>query len=240
MGDQCTYGNNSISFNEWKIEEDDVNNHLHLYHNGNQICQFTENGLDSKDVIYDNTTSELTSTNIQDALDEEEKHIQNSSGQNAGGGHVKFVYRYESNTSDNNPGTGKVRLNNSTLSSVTEMFINNSEKLNSVNVRNILLLGQDSELYIYIQKAKDASRFALYSCNTIVTSESDYLKFTGMTYEQGNSSLSSGKDCLVIFAKKVGTQIKGINIPNLPTTSGNSYKLVYEVDSNSFQWVLNV
>jgi len=237
MADQATYGANNISFNEWKISEDDVNNHLHFFHNGNQKCQFTEDGLESGDVSFDPTGTNLTSTNIRSAVLEVETHTDNQT-QSIGSGSLKLIYNSDTNTSDSQPANGKFRFNNSTAASVTKMFISNIEKSNGVNIRNLLLLAQNSDLSIYAQKADDNSVYRLYSANGIDSSDPNYLKFENLTLEETSGSMVDNKKFILVINKKTGHSLMNKSIPSLPT-SGTNWILQYNYPSDSFSWVAN-
>lgn len=232
MAEQCEYKNNSINFTDWEIKENG-DGHLHFNKNTVQKFQIGNDGVEAGDIVYDNTTSGLTSTDLQSAIDEEETQIQQTQQQGTGSS-LKLVYNWNSGTSGN-PSSGKLLLDNSTYSIANNLHIHNQEKLNSLDVRNLLLLGT-GKLNIYLQKYNDASKYALFNAEGINSSNNDYIIFQNLTYLQGSGTFSDGKKVICIIAKQIGTELKGIQIPSLPTNAGNVYSLRYDVDNNSFSW----
>ena len=230
-----TYGHDELIFNNWKIEENSIDGHIHFLKNSVQKLQIGNDGLEASDIVYSGATSGLTATDVQSALDEEENQILNQSQNVGGGGSIKLLYKFSTSTSDSNPGSGKIRLNNSTYTSVTKMFINNIENKNSIDMRNILSLAT-GDIYIYLQKYDDSSKYVLFEANGVDSTDSNYLKFENLNYVNGNSTLQNDKKTLIIIGKKQGSQLKNVNIPALPTTTGGIFNLRYLVDSNSFQW----
>lgn len=219
---------NDISFTNFTINENDGNDELEIKHSGSVVSKFDSTGL-----VFDNTGTELTSTHLDDAIKEVETHTENST-QSGSSGNLKFVYNWKNSVSGD-PTSTKVLLNNSTYSSATAIHISNTEKTNSLNVRNLLLLAT-GEINIYLQKYDDASKYALYTANGIDSANSNYLIFQNLSYVQGNGTFSDNKKVIVILSRKVGSSIKGVSIPSLPTTAGNVYSLRYDVDSNSWSF----
>jgi hypothetical protein len=219
---------NDISFTNFTISENDGADQMEIKHSGSVVSKFTSAGLS-----YDNTASGLQATTIQAAIDEEESQIQNST-QSGSSGNLKFVYNWK-NTTSGDPTSTKVLLNNSTYSSATAMHISNTEKTNNLNVRNLLLLAT-GEINIYLQAYNSADKYALFTANGIDSANSNYLIFQNLSYVQGNGSFSDNKKIIVILSRKVGSSIKGVDIPALPTTSGGIFSLRYDVDAGTFSW----
>ncbi len=124
--------------------------------------------------------------------------IQGPAGTNGADGVSGFGIRYlfNSNTASP-PASGEVRLNNATLSSVTELYISESDR-NSSNVETVLAEIIDGSTVMFIDET-DVTSYAFYLVNT----QSDNVNFRqyNVTHLGSNGTLDGN---LVFAFAKVG------------------------------------
>lgn len=221
-------GPNGINFTNFAVEEVSDSS-LQVKSSGSTVSTFNSSGI-----LFDNTDLDLTSTDLNSAVSELSTNM-GSQTTAAGGGHLKFIYRYDNATSDSDPGDGKVRFDSTSYASMTTMFIDNKEYARKTNVRNLLLLGT-GDLKIYVQRSSDNSKYALFSANGIDSTDAGYLKFTNLSLEQSGGNLSTGKDVLIVIAKEPGAQIRGVSTPAFPANSTGVYDFTYDSSTQVISW----
>lgn len=260
---------NSVAFTNFSIDEDNDTS-IQFKNSGSVVAEINGAGI-----VYDNTTSGLTATTMNAAVDEvyslggetvkgknipalpgddtdgyaldydsntqtlqwiSEVEVGGSKDTSVSTSSLRFLYRFSSSTGDSDPGDGKIRLNNGTYASVTEIYIDNKEYAKKTNIRNLLLLAT-GEINIYVQKSSDNSKWVLFSADGIDSTDSGYIKFQNVTMlQESGSSLTDGKDVLVVIAKKIGTEVRGVEIPSLPSNDTDGYGLDYDSNTQTFSW----
>lgn len=120
-------------------------------------------------------------------------------GVNAG-----LSYNFDSSTTDADPGNGDIRLNNATLASVTQLFIDNLES-NGGNVSAQIDTWDDSTNTalrgtIIIRKLSAKANFAIYDVTGAVTDGTGYRKVV-VTHVASNGSFSNADALSVEFVR---------------------------------------
>jgi hypothetical protein len=112
---------------------------------------------------------------------------------------------YDSSTTTNaDPGSGDLRLNNATLASVTEIAISyNSGETGNPSVENFVKSWDDSTTTgsrgkLIIKKASAPQNFAIYTITSAITDGTTYGRFT-LSHVDGNGSFSSTDTLAVQF-----------------------------------------
>ena len=226
MSLNASLGANSIAFTNFSIVENNDAS-IQFKETDTVVAEINDNGI-----VFDNSNTDLSSTDMNSAIVEVHEDADNDT-QTATSASIQLLYDLNSSTSDSDPGSGKMRLNNHTKSSATKLYIDNKTQ-NDVDVRNFLLLAT-GEIAIYMQKKKDNTKYALFHCNTVDSSNSGYMRFINLSYQQGNGSWNSGKT-LIVFAKRPGLQVRGATVPVLPSNSTGAYTLSYTSATQALAW----
>lgn len=112
-----------------------------------------------------------------------------------------FLYTWDTGTSDADPGSGKLRINNATASSATELYISETGA-NSESLAAVLATWDDStstikgDLYIY--KVGNLGTYRYFQITGTLTDSGDYNKFS-LTYVGANGSLANGDNVSVLY-----------------------------------------
>ena len=146
--------------------------------------------------------------------------IQGASGLQGSFGGAAFDYTYMGATGvASNPGTGKIALNNATISSATEMYINDTDDL-SVSIYNYLQTIDDSTSAIKghfsITEKTDPTNFVLFAITGAHTHGSSYFTVP-ISYLSGGGTLSTNDDVIITFARtgdKGDTGLTGASGPS--------------------------
>lgn len=115
-----------------------------------------------------------------------------------------------STTTNTDPGTGDLRLNNATLSSVTEIAISySSGETSNPSVENFVKAWDDSSTSanrgtLIIKKASAPQNFAIYSITSAITDGTTYGRFT-LSHIVSNGSFSN-TDVLAVQFFRTGDQ----------------------------------
>lgn len=112
-----------------------------------------------------------------------------------------FKWVFDSSTTDADPGTGEFRLNNATLASVTEAYIDNVDA--AANTVSAWLDTFDDSTSatkgtVKFQQVDDPTVFAMYSVTGSVTDGTGYRKIT-LTYLASNGTFTAGETFAVVF-----------------------------------------
>lgn len=149
---------------------------------------------DAEGVPYDNSTSGLTATNVQDALDE--------LAAGAGGGSSIGV-RYDADTgstADSDPGAGLLKWNHATQSSASVLF------LDDTTTDGVSLTGWWSALdaggFAYLQHATDPDIWQIWETAT-VTDAAGYVKLAVALLAYGGA-FADGDPMLVTLQQGAG------------------------------------
>ena len=117
-------------------------------------------------------------------------------------GGVTFDYTFDSSTVNGDPGTGKLRINNTTLSSGTAMFIDNRDD-NFIDISTFLATIDDSTSpikgHFKITKVGSPEIFHLYTISS-ATPIGGYFN-VACSHVDGNGTLSNNDDITITFAR---------------------------------------
>lgn len=131
-------------------------------------------------------------------------------------------FKFDTGTSNADPGAGELALNHATPSSATVLFIDDADQ-NSVSVATFVQTWDDStdanKGFVRIEKRGTSSTFALYKVNAAVTDESGWTQVP-VAHVASNGSFSAGDDIDVSFTKNgdLGASA-GINLTYSTTTT---------------------
>lgn len=124
---------------------------------------------DAEDVAYDNSSSGLAATTVQDALDEL------AGGGGSGGASIGVQYLADTaSTSDADPGAGNLRWNHATQSSATQLFLDDST-VDGANMTGFWS-ALDAGGFAYLQHTQDQDVWQIWEL-TSVTDATGYVKF---------------------------------------------------------------
>tara|TARA_R100000005_G_C4970441_1_gene183645 strand:- start:338 stop:1366 length:1029 start_codon:yes stop_codon:yes gene_type:complete len=129
-----------------------------------------------------------------------------SAGADGDDGVGGLPYTFSTTTTDSDPGAGVLRLNNGTLGSVSEIYIDDSTAAaGNPDVSAFILTWDDSTQtsdrgQITIAKKSAQQNFAIYKISGASTDASGYVKLA-VTHVVSNGSFSNTDDLLVSFAR---------------------------------------
>lgn len=132
-----------------------------------------------------------------------------------------FVYEYSTTTAKADPGSGKFRLNNATLSSVTELYISETDD-NSISVATLLSLLDNC--IIVIKQRDSNTKHAVYQLRANAD-EGSYASF--YLYHLSSAAMDNTSKCDISFVKNDsmvnGTSITMDEVVPLVKTIGISH-----------------
>jgi hypothetical protein len=117
-----------------------------------------------------------------------------------------LLYTFSTTTSDSDPGAGQIRLNNGTLGSVSQIFIDDSTAASgNPDVSAFILTWDDSTQtsdrgQVTITKKSAQQNFATYKISGASTDASGYVKLA-VTHVVSNGSFSNSDAVLVSFTR---------------------------------------
>ena len=131
-------------------------------------------------------------------------------------GGATFTYGFLTNTANTDPGTGKVKFNNSNLSSATTLFIDDEDD-NGTDIQSYLRTIDDSTSgikgHFKVADLANPDDFALFTITASSTEQSGYFSIP-VSYVSGSAtSFSNGENLTVTFARtgdKGDTGIQGL------------------------------
>ena len=120
-------------------------------------------------------------------------------------GGATFEYKFSTDTADSDPGSGKLKLNNATVSSATVLFIDDTDGgSTNTDIQPFLRTIDDSTSTIKghfrISNKEDSDDFALFNISSISES-SGYFKVTGSHISGSASSFDNNEDVIITFAR---------------------------------------
>ena len=128
---------------------------------------------------------------------------QGAQGNDGNFGGATFDYTFSTSTSDSDPGTGKLRFNNGTLSSATVMYIDDTDD-GGTDIQAFLRTIDDSTStvkgHVRVSNRINADDFALFTISGTNTEATGYHKVT-VSYLSGATSFSNNEDIIVTFAR---------------------------------------
>jgi hypothetical protein len=123
-------------------------------------------------------------------------------GRDGNFGGATFDYTFDSSTTASDPGTGKIRFNNATLSSASSMYIDATDDF-ATNIANYLATIDDSTSTIKghfkISRKGLESTFALFTINTLTDNTGWYT--VSCSYVSGAGTFSNNDDIVITFAR---------------------------------------
>lgn len=114
-----------------------------------------------------------------------------------------LLYSWDAGTADADPGAGKLRVNNATISSATELYINETGA-NSESLSAVLATWDDSTSAVkgtlYIYKVGAPGTYAYFQIAGSITDAGTYDKFS-LTYVGHNNTFAAGDNLSVLFIR---------------------------------------
>lgn len=114
-----------------------------------------------------------------------------------GGGATCTLYEFSTSTSMTDPGSRRLRVNNSTQKDATELSISNKND-NTYDIGNLIsVLPIGSK--IYIQRKDRPDEYHVFRTTATPVQENNYLTITISSFNSGDINIASGKDVIVCF-----------------------------------------
>jgi hypothetical protein len=114
-----------------------------------------------------------------------------------------YFYKFDTGTSDADPGAGEIAFNNGTYASATEIYIDDADA-NGVTVSTDVLTWDDSTSTIrgslMIYDINDSSTYARFNITGASTDASGYVKLT-VTHVASNNTFSAADELSVHFSR---------------------------------------
>jgi len=134
-----------------------------------------------------------------------QKGIQGDKGVQGNFGGATFEYKFSTDTADTDPGLGKLKLNNATVSSATVLFIDDTDGgSTNTDIQPFLRTIDDSDSTIKghfrISNKEDADDFALFNISSI-DEPTGYFKVTGSYISGSASSFDNNEEVIITFAR---------------------------------------
>ena len=130
--------------------------------------------------------------------------VQGTDGADGNFGGATFDYTFDTSTGNSDPGTGKLRLNNSTVSSATALYID-VEDDNGTDISSFLTTIDDSTSTIKghfrISNRLNADDFALFTISSASSEQGAYYSVSCGYVSGSASSFSNSEDVIITFAR---------------------------------------
>jgi len=147
------------------------------------------------------TVVHLASNNTFSASDELSVHFTRNGDAGASAG---YFYKFDTGTSDTDPGAGEIAFNNGTYASATAIYIDDVDQ-NSVNTVTDVLTWDDSSStikgYLHIVDINDHATYARFSITGSSTDASGYNKLS-VTHIASNNTFSAADSLAVHFTRQ--------------------------------------
>ena len=147
------------------------------------------------------TVVHLASNNTFSASDELSVHFTRNGDAGASAG---YFYKFDTGTSDTDPGAGEIAFNNGTYASATAIYIDDVDQ-NSVNTVTDVLTWDDSSStikgYLHIVDINDHATYARFSITGSSTDASGYNKIA-VTHIASNNTFSAADSLAVHFTRQ--------------------------------------
>lgn len=112
-----------------------------------------------------------------------------------------FLYQWDTGTTDADPGSGKLRVNNATLASATQLYISETGA-NAESLSAVLATWDDSgstvKGHLYLYKVGAPGTYAYFALSGNINDAGSYDKFT-IAHVGSNGSFSNGDNLSVLF-----------------------------------------
>ena len=154
-------------------------------------------------------------------------------GETGAFGGATFSYKFNTSTSDSDPGQGKLALNNSSPQSATVLYIADEDNNGTTDIQAYLRTIDDSTSTIKghfkISEEADPDNFRLYTVSGTNTEATGYHKIN-CAYVSGDATLTSNENIVITFARTgdkgdtgaTGAQGPAATIAVGNTTTGNA------------------
>ena len=130
-------------------------------------------------------------TNVQ-FIDNGNNSITVNTSVSGGGASVSLPWKFSTNTTEADPSSKFFRLNNSVLSAVTEIYVNDftNNNIDSSFILSALEIGDN----IYIQQNDDATKVVLFSVSAATIDNTGWFTIP-VEYETGGDLFDNNKEC---------------------------------------------
>jgi len=119
-----------------------------------------------------------------------------------------YFYKFDTGTSDADPGAGEIAFNNGTYASVTEIYIDDADSNGGSTATDVQSWGSSTSTikgFIHIVDINDSSTYARFKITAAVTDASGYNKIT-VEHLASNNTFSAADELSVHFTR---TGLKG-------------------------------
>ena len=148
-----------------------------------------------------------------------------------------YYYKFDTATSDADPGAGEIRFNNGTYASATEIYIDDADA-NGATVSTDVLTWDDSTStvkgYLHIVDINDSTTYARFKITGSITDASGYNKIT-VAHLSSNNTFSAADELSVHFTMtglKGDTGSTGSTGPQGPSGDMTSFTLAGSAGSS--------
>lgn len=138
---------------------------------------------------------------------------------------LQMEWKFNTNTAATNPGDKKFKFDNSTLASVTNIYISDKTSGN-VDVSNILGMLKSGNR-IYIQQENDSLKAGLFTLTSAPTDNTGWWTLP-VSVDDSGILMDNNKDCAFVFL--MGTGITSVNWGDIGGTLSNQTDLQTEID----------
>jgi hypothetical protein len=114
-----------------------------------------------------------------------------------------YYYKFDTSTTDADPGAGDLRFNHATYASVTSIFIDDADANGGAASVDVLTWGASDSVikgYIHIVDINDSSTYARFKVGAAVTDASGYNKIT-VAHLTSNNTFSAADELSVTFVR---------------------------------------
>lgn len=119
-----------------------------------------------------------------------------------------YYYKFDTGTSDADPGSGEIAFNNATYASVTEIYIDDADANGAATQADTATWGSSTSTikgFLHIVDINDSSTYARFKITASVSDESGYNKIT-VAHLASNNTFSAADELSVHFTQ---TGLKG-------------------------------
>ena len=119
-----------------------------------------------------------------------------------------YFYKFDTGTSDADPGAGEIRFNNATYASVTEIYIDDADANGATTQTDTETWGSSTSTikgFLHIVDINDSQTYARFKITAAVSDESGYNKIT-VAHLASNNTFSAADELSVHFTR---TGLKG-------------------------------
>ena len=119
-----------------------------------------------------------------------------------------YFYKFDTGTSDADPGSGEIAFNNATYANVTEIYIDDADSNGAATQTDTATWGSSTSTikgFLHIVDINDSSTYARFKITAAVSDESGYNKIT-VVHLASNNTFSAADELSVHFTR---TGLKG-------------------------------